>query len=148
MSTIFRRGTLYNCVCVFFRLFYGGRGFVFALSVAGQAREAWVHNNIPGMSGSRPSTIEVLGALHVNELALQNKELLSATPSGVSDSETTKFLIVLFKHSAALEHLFSSLCCTYCFNHCGRRSSSRRSLNDNSKNNNSINQQQHTSVGR
>ena len=51
------------------------------------------------MSGSRPSTVSVLGSLNVAELALKNKGLLSASPSRVGDMETTTFLYCFFVKS-------------------------------------------------
>ena len=48
------------------------------------------------MSGSRPSTVPVLDALNVAELALKSKGLLSASPSRAGDMENpTCFIIFL-----------------------------------------------------
>ena len=49
------------------------------------------------MSGSRPSTVSVLGASNVSELALKNKGLLSASPSRVGDMENPTFLLFFRK---------------------------------------------------
>ena len=43
------------------------------------------------MSGSRPSTVAVLGALNVAELALKDKGVLSASPRRVGDMENPTF---------------------------------------------------------
>ncbi|MEP4445487.1 MAG: hypothetical protein ABJ059_18860 [Hyphomicrobiales bacterium] len=61
----------------------GGGRFFLAISAARQARV--------GMSGSRTSTVVVLGALGVAELARKNKGLLSASPSRVGDMENPTF---------------------------------------------------------
>ena len=60
--------------------------FFLALSAAGQARRACVHYDL-SMSGSRPSTVAVLGALNVAELAKNNEGLLFTLPSQVGDME-------------------------------------------------------------
>ena len=46
------------------------------------------------MSVSRPSTVAVLGAFHVAELALKNKGLLSTSPSPVGSMENPTFFFL------------------------------------------------------
>ena len=48
------------------------------------------------MSGSRMSTVAVLGALNVAEQALKNKGLFPASPSRVGDTENPTWFFVFF----------------------------------------------------
>ena len=49
------------------------------------------------MSGSRPRTVAVLGALNAAELTPKNKGFLSASPSRVGDLENGTFFFFLFR---------------------------------------------------
>ena len=67
-------------------LLSSGRGFFLSRSVGCEASKGAV-GALRRMSGSLPSTVAVLGALNVAELAKKNKGLFSAPPSRVGDME-------------------------------------------------------------
>ena len=82
---------VYRCVCTLFLRRAALRRPRVLSRTFGCGASKWAVVTLRRMSGSRPSTVAMLGAFKVAELVLLNKGLLSASPSRVGNMENPTF---------------------------------------------------------